>query len=56
MIGIAGIIAFVIAAILKLTKSHGDAITWLIIIGGILVGVEATFGWYRGGRRYGGPV
>lgn len=56
MIGIAGIIAFVIAAVLELVKSHVDAVIWLIILGGILVGVEATFGWYRGGRRYGGPA
>lgn len=52
MIGIAGIIAFIIAGILQLTGVHVGAVIWLVIIGGILVGIEATWGWYRGGRTY----
>lgn len=52
MAGIAGIIAFIVAAIFQLTGKDTSAVIWLIIIGGILVGVEATWGWYRGGRTY----
>jgi hypothetical protein len=51
------LIAFIcgfVAAILKLTDKHTDAITWLLIIGLIAVSVEAGLfvhrsGWY--GRR-----
>lgn len=49
---IAGFIAFVIAGILNLIKSHPDLALWLIIIGGALVCAEVAWGWYgRRGRR-----
>ena len=52
MIGAVGIVLVIIAAILKLVAKDPGAIIWLIIIGAILIGIEATFGWYRGGRTY----
>lgn len=52
MFAIAGIVALVIAGFLQFTKGHPDAVIWLIIIGGILIGVEVAWGWNRGGRSY----
>ena len=52
MFAIAGIIALVIAAFLQFTRSHPDAVIWLVIIGAILIGVEVAWGWNRGGRTY----
>jgi hypothetical protein len=52
MAGLLGILAFFIAGILKLTNSHLGAVIWLIIVGGILIGFEATYGWYRAGHTY----
>jgi membrane-bound ClpP family serine protease len=54
MFAIAGIIALVIAAFLKVVGKYPDAILWLIILGAILIGIEAAWGvrrsgWY--GRR-----
>jgi hypothetical protein len=54
MFAIAGIIALVIAAFLKVVGKYPDAILWLVIIGAILIGIEAAWGvrrsgWY--GRR-----
>jgi hypothetical protein len=56
MAGFLGLLAFVVAAILKLTNSHPGAILWLIIIGGILTAFEATYGWYRAGHTYRPPA
>jgi hypothetical protein len=53
---IAFICAFV-AAILKLTDKHTDALTWLLIIGLLAASVELLIGWHRSGyygRRNGG--
>lgn len=52
MFAIAGIIALVIAAFLKVVGKYPDAILWLVIIGAILIGIEAAWGvrragWYR---------
>jgi hypothetical protein len=46
MFGIAGLICFVIAALFKLLNTHLDAMDWLIIIGGILYGIEIVFGYF----------
>jgi hypothetical protein len=46
MFAIAGLIAFIIAALFKLVGTHADAIEWLIIIGGILFGLELVFGFF----------
>jgi hypothetical protein len=39
----------VVAAILKLTNQHLNAITWLLIIGLIAVSAEVLWSWHRGG-------
>jgi hypothetical protein len=53
MMAILGFIAFTVAAILELVKTHLDAVIWLIIIGGALVCADVAWGWYgrRGVRR-----
>jgi hypothetical protein len=50
MLAVLGVILEVIAAILKLVSKYPGAITWLIIIGAILIGAEVAWGWNRGGR------
>jgi O-antigen/teichoic acid export membrane protein len=50
MIAILGIVLLVVAAIFELVKQHLDLVIWLIIIGAILIGVEVSWGWNRGGR------
>jgi hypothetical protein len=52
VLAVAALVAFIIAAILELTKTHLDAVIWLIIAGGILLSAEAIWGWNRGGRSY----
>jgi hypothetical protein len=52
MIGIVGIILEIIAAFIKATHGNASIMLWLIILGAILIGVEASFGWYRGGHTY----
>lgn len=47
MLAILALIAFVIAGILRLVHSHQDLITWLIIIGGLLVS-SAVIAYVRG--------
>jgi hypothetical protein len=47
MLAILGFIAFAIAAILELVKTHVDAVIWLIILGGLLVCADVAWGWYR---------
>jgi hypothetical protein len=54
MLAIAGLIAFIIAAILELVKTHISWVVWLIIIGGILICAHAVFGYW--GTRRGNPV
>ena len=49
MIAVLGVALFIIAGILELVKQHLDLVLWLIIIGGILIGVEVAWGWNRGG-------
>lgn len=49
MFAIAGIIALVIAALLHVIDKYPNAIIWLIIIGAILIGIEAAWGVRRGG-------
>lgn len=54
MFAVIGLICGIVAAILKLTNQHADAVAWLVIIGLIAVSVEAILfvhraGWY--GRR-----
>jgi hypothetical protein len=52
MFAIVGIILLVIAAILNLLSKDPSVMTWLIIIGAILIGAEIAWGWNRGGRSY----
>jgi hypothetical protein len=54
MLAILGFIAFAIAGILELVKTHQNAVIWLVIVGGLLVCAEVLWGWY--GRRRGTPV
>jgi O-antigen/teichoic acid export membrane protein len=53
MLAVLAIVAFIIAAILELTKTHLDAVIWLIIAGGILVSAHCLWGYYpwRNGPR-----
>ena len=46
---VVGTILFIIAAILKLVNQHLDWLLWLIIIGGILIGLDVAWVWRRGG-------
>lgn len=52
MLAIVGTVLFVIAAILKLVNEHLDWLLWLIIIGGILIGLDVIWGWRRVGPGY----
>lgn len=52
MLAVLGFVLAVIAAILKLTNQHADAIIWLLIVGLALVCAEVAWGWNRGGRTY----
>lgn len=45
LLAVLAIVAFVIAAILKLVHHDPSAVTWLIIIGGILICAHALWGW-----------
>ena len=47
MFAVIGFVAGVVAAILKLTNQHANAILWLLIIGLIAVAIEALWGWHR---------
>jgi hypothetical protein len=49
MFAVIAFICGVVAAILKLTNQHGNAIVWLLIIGLIAVAVEVLWGWHRSG-------
>ena len=49
MLAIVAFVCGVVAAILKLTGQHLDAVTWLLIIGLIAVSAEVLWGWHRGG-------
>jgi len=53
-LAILGVVLVVIAGILNLVTKYPGAITWLIIIGVILIGSEVAWGWY--GRRRGSGV
>lgn len=53
MLAVAGLIAFAIAAILELVKTHIDWVIWLVIIGGILICAHAIWGWW--GVRHPAP-
>lgn len=44
-----GVVLLLIAAALKLTSQHTDLITWLIILAGILIGLDVALIWRRGG-------
>jgi len=50
MLAALGFVAFVIAGILELTKTHRSAVIWLVIAGGLLVAAEVLWGWNRAGR------
>lgn len=50
-----GTILFIVAAILKLVSQHPNWIIWLVIIGGILIGLEVVLVWRRGGYYRGVP-
>ena len=49
MFAVIGFVCGVVAAILKLTDQHANAIVWLLIIGLIAVAVEVLWGWHRAG-------
>jgi len=49
MFAVIGFVCGVVAAILKLTNQHANAIVWLLIIGLIAVSVEVLWGWHRAG-------
>jgi len=51
MLAILGFVAFVIAAILELVRTHVDWVIWLIIIGGILICAHNLWGFW--GTRFG---
>lgn len=51
MIAVLGFAAFVIAGILKLVHVHQNWVTWLLIIGGLLVSAAVAWGW--AGPRWG---
>ncbi len=53
MVAVAGLVAFIIAAILELTKTHVDLVIWCIIVGGILLAAEVLMGWRRVGYYQG---
>jgi hypothetical protein len=46
---VVGTILFIIAAILKLVSQHLNWVLWLVIIGGILIGLDVCLVWRRGG-------
>jgi hypothetical protein len=46
---IVGLIAGLVAAILKLTNQHENIIEWLVIIGVICACIELVWFWHRGG-------
>jgi len=46
MLAVGALVAFIIAAILELVKTHISWVVWLIIIGGILISAHAIWGWY----------
>jgi hypothetical protein len=50
MLAVISFVAFVIAGILELVKTHQDAVIWLVILGGALIAAEVAWGWY--GRRW----
>jgi len=50
-----GFVAFVIAAFLHFSGGHSSGVLWAVIIGGLLVSAEGTWGWNRGGRYRRGP-
>jgi hypothetical protein len=43
--------AFVVAAILKLVNQHANAVTWIIIIGGLLLAAAVIWSRYYYGTR-----
>ena len=47
MLAILALVAFIIAGILRLVHAHQDLVTWLIIIGGLLVS-GAVIAYVRG--------
>ena len=49
MFAVIALTAGIVAAILKLTGQHADAVTWLLIAGLIAVAVEVLWGWHRAG-------
>jgi hypothetical protein len=49
MFAVIAVICAFVAAILKLTDKHTDAITWLLIIGLLAASVELLIGWHRSG-------
>jgi hypothetical protein len=50
MLAVLAFVAFVVAGILELTKTHLNVVIWLVIIGGALVAAEVIWGWNRTGR------
>jgi hypothetical protein len=52
MLAVIAFFLFAIAGILRLVGKHADIVTWLIVVGGLLVSAEAAWGWNRAGRTY----
>lgn len=38
-------VIFVVAALFKLTGTHGDVLQWLIIIAGLVLSAAVAWGW-----------
>jgi hypothetical protein len=55
MLAVLALVAFVIAAILKLIAKDPQAQIWLIIAGGILVSAHCLWGWTPWRNRAGAP-
>ncbi|MGO8882854.1 MAG: hypothetical protein ACLQI7_03950 [Streptosporangiaceae bacterium] len=55
MLAVLALVAFVIAAILKLIAKDPQAQIWLIIAGGILVSAHCLWGYYPWRTRAGAP-
>lgn len=47
MLAILALIAFIVAALCKIFSAHGDWISWLLIVGGLLI-AAAVIAYFRG--------
>jgi hypothetical protein len=45
MFAVVGLIAFIVAAILRLIGKHAGIVDWMVIIGGLAYGLHLLWGW-----------